>query len=97
MSRILVTLCALLFAQSLAANPIAEFLCSPTGQMRDRLEDQFRAERLASGLRDIDQVMEIWTDDMGDWTLVVRYANGTSCILAMGEHWQTEEPKLDPA
>jgi hypothetical protein len=33
--------------------------------------------------------MEVWTDAHGDWTLVVRYAHGLSCIVAMGEHWQS--------
>ncbi|WP_298847375.1 hypothetical protein [uncultured Ruegeria sp.] len=31
--------------------------------------------------------MEVWTDQNGDWTMVVTYATGTSCIVAMGEHW----------
>jgi hypothetical protein len=39
--------------------------------------------------------MEVWTDEAGGWTLVVSYAHGTSCIVAMGEHWQ--EVRRDPA
>ncbi|MEM9637104.1 MAG: hypothetical protein AAGA94_05610 [Pseudomonadota bacterium] len=40
--------------------------------------------------------MEVWTDRQGDWTMVVRYASGTSCIVAMGEHWTELDPH-DPA
>lgn len=41
------------------------------------------------GVRDPEQVMEVWTDPRGHWTMVVRYASGTSCIVAMGEDWIT--------
>ena len=37
--------------------------------------------------------MEVWTDPYGDWTLVVSYATGTSCIVAMGQHWQPLQPQ----
>ena len=40
------------------------------------------------GLRGPEQVMELWTGADGDWTLVVTYASGTSCIVAMGQDWQ---------
>lgn len=36
------------------------------------------------GLRNPDQIMEIWEDRQGDWTLVIAYANGNRCIVAMG-------------
>ena len=32
----------------------------------------------------------------GDWTMVIAYASGTSCIVAMGEHWSVLAPQ-DPA
>ncbi|WP_299742916.1 hypothetical protein [uncultured Tateyamaria sp.] len=73
--------------------PIAEILCAPTKQMQQKLERQFRSARTASGMRSPDQMMEVWTDKRGDWAMVVRYASGTSCIVAMGEHWEeTENP-----
>ena len=33
-------------------------------------------------------MLEVWTKASGDWTLVQAYANGTACILAMGEAWE---------
>ncbi|WP_302478001.1 hypothetical protein [Ruegeria arenilitoris] len=39
--------------------------------------------------------MEVWTSRSGAWTMVITYANGTSCIVAMGEDWlahKIEEP-----
>ena len=71
------------------ASPIAEVICAPTGEMQDRLTTQMRSERAAIGLRDSEQVMELWTARDGEsWTMVVAYASGTSCIVAMGQHWQ---------
>lgn len=64
--------------------------------MHHKLERQFRREQIAAGVRGPDQIMEVWTDDRGDWTLVTTYATGTSCIVAMGEHRSPVEPK-DPA
>ncbi|MEM8732340.1 MAG: hypothetical protein AAGF79_20715 [Pseudomonadota bacterium] len=76
-------------------SPIAEVLCDSTERMRDKLLYQFGTQQLARGVRGPEQVMEVWTDERGDWTLVITYAGGTSCIVAMGEHWQ--QTLKDPA
>jgi predicted methyltransferase len=49
----------------------------------------------AWGVREPGQVMQIWTGRDGDWTMIVSYATGMSCIVAMGDSWefiQTENP-----
>ena len=51
------------------------------------------SQRMAWGLRAPEEVMEVWTDARGDWAMIVRYANGTSCIVAMGENWQQVQSK----
>lgn len=73
-----------------AASPIAEILCEPTQTLERKLTHQFGATRTASGIRDPEQVVEVWTDRHGDWTLVLRYATGKSCIVAMGEYWAAD-------
>ncbi len=78
-----------------AVSPIAEMLCQPTPSLVQKLTEQFGERRRATGLRGREQIMEVWTDEDGGWTLVVSYAHGTSCIVAMGEHWQ--EVRRDPA
>lgn len=74
-------------AKPVRANPgpIAEILCAPTGQIETRLQSQFRSERLWQGLRSPDEIMELWEDEAGGWTLVIARSGGTSCIVAMGE------------
>lgn len=71
-----------------AVSPIAEVICEETVRMEQRLSRRLGAERQAMGLRGPEQVMELWTGADGDWTLVVTYASGTSCIVAMGQDWQ---------
>ncbi|MBO9444566.1 hypothetical protein [Ruegeria sp. R14_0] len=74
---------------ALAKSPIAEVLCEPTPRLHEKLKRQFSSTRAATGIRGPEQVMEVWTSDAGDWTMVVTYATGTSCIVAMGQDWFT--------
>ncbi|MTI03810.1 hypothetical protein E1297_48165 [Roseibium sp. RKSG952] len=86
----------LLVAPVHAKSPIAEVICEPTGRMHEKLSRQFGSQQTASGIRGPEQIMEVWTSERGDWTLVMTYATGTSCIVAMGENWNTHA-KTDPA
>jgi len=78
------------------ANPIAKVLCEPTSRLYSKLEQQFGSSCTVWGLRDPEQMMEVWTDRRGNWTLGVSYVTGMSCIVAMGEDW-TQSPAQDPA
>ncbi|QPM88902.1 hypothetical protein [Pseudooceanicola algae] len=89
MKRLLIPiLCGLWAAPVFAASPIAEVVCDSRAAMEQRLVTRLGSTRQATGLRGPEQVMEVWTDRSGDWTLVVSYASGTSCIVAMGEAWE---------
>ena len=68
-----------------SGGPIAHVLCSEASDMRERLETRYRAQRAWAGLRGPDQVMELWEDAEGDWTLIIRHAGGNWCIVAMGD------------
>ena len=72
-----------------AQNPIAEVICAPRAEILARLSG---AKVAGAGLRDAEAVLEVWTRPSGDWTLVQSYANGTACILAMGEAWEATPP-----
>lgn len=87
--RPMITLAALTagaFASPAQANPgpIAEVFCGLSDDMRRSLKHQFGATLAWQGLRSPDQIMEIWEDREGDWTLVISYANGSRCVVAMG-------------
>ena len=68
---------------------IAEVICVPRAELEQRMTG---ATVTGAGLRDAETVLEIWTKASGDWTLVQSYANGTACILAIGEAWQAVIP-----
>jgi hypothetical protein len=74
---------------AVAETSIAEMICAPRGEILTRLAG---AKVAGAGLRDTEAVLEVWTKASGDWTLVQSYANGTACILAMGEAWEAVEP-----
>ena len=86
----------LLAAPAWAASPIAEVLCAPTEKLEEDLVRRHGVTRQWLGLRDPDSRMELWSSDTtGDWTLVVAYATGKSCIVDMGHYWEESIP--DPA
>jgi hypothetical protein len=72
-----------------AQSPIAEVICAPRAEMVARLRG---ADVTGAGLRDTETVLEVWSRPSGDWALVQTYANGTACILAMGEAWEAVVP-----
>lgn len=93
MSRALFITCFLWLTPAQALSPIAEVICAPSPQMTAKLTRQFGTSRTATGLRNPEEIVEIWTDDNGDWTMVIAYASGKSCIVAMGAHWQDVSPE----
>lgn len=95
MVRYLIPLLALA-SPAAATSPIADIICEPTARMTQKLTAQFQSERRNMGLRGPEQVVEVWTDKQGDWTMVITYASGQSCIVAMGEAWMETAAK-DPA
>lgn len=78
-----------LVGPAFAESPIAEVICLPRAELVQRLAG---SEIAGAGLRDAEAVLEVWTRPSGDWTLVQSYANGTACILAMGEAWEAASP-----
>ena len=76
---------------ALARSPIGEIICAPTGEMRSRLTVEFGEVRQGTGVRNPEEIMELWARPTGAWTLVLTYANGKSCIVASGEHWDPAE------
>lgn len=72
-----------------AESPIAEVICAPRAEIVARLSG---ATITGAGLRDADTVLEVWARPSADWVLVQSHANGTACILAMGEAWEAVTP-----
>ena len=88
MTRLLLLLALTLASPAAADSPIADAICWPTETMREKLKTHRGNSVQATGLRSPEEIVEIWTGPEGDWTMVIRYSSGTSCIVAMGEHWE---------
>ncbi|WP_342077711.1 hypothetical protein [Yoonia sp. SS1-5] len=85
-------LSALLFLAlpTLGHAQISDLSCDDSVRMTQRLVEVLGATRQSSGLRDPETILEIWVlPRNSEWLILQSYANGTSCIVAMGEHWET--------
>ena len=96
MKRFVLLLCFCLALPAFGQAGISDVSCDDRARMNETLKVVWGAERHGVGLRDPETMLEIWvTAWNGDWLILQNYANGTSCIVAMGEHW--EGPLADPA
>ena len=70
---------------------MADLDCDDSARLAETLTEVLGATRQGIGLRDPDTTLEIWVQARNnDWFVVQSYANGTSCIVAMGESWEGE-------
>ena len=83
------TLSLALLVPELSAAQMADVSCDDTVRMTHTLTKVLGTERQGMGLRDPETMLEVWvTRGSGGWMIVQTYANGTSCIVASGEHWE---------
>ncbi len=91
-------LCTTLASPLQAAGAISDLFCDDSTRLEHQLLSVHGATKLGRGMRGPDALLEIWiTPNNGDWTLVQSYANGTSCIVAIGENWEDTITRQDPA
>ena len=94
MTRYILTfLVGIIACPAVAQTQTADVTCDDSARLEHMLSNAMHAERRALGLRGPETVLEVWIDPRTqDWTLVQIYTNGTSCIIAMGEHWEDVTP-----
>lgn len=89
-SRYALFLCICLAIPTSIQARMSDVICDDSIRMAKTLKEVRGAKRHGSGLRDPETMLEVWvTVHNGDWVIVQNYANGTSCIVAMGEHWDS--------
>lgn len=85
----------------LAAGPPAaeaQILCGERARIVGQLERIYGEARKGMGLAGRQALFELWVaETTGTWTILATRANGTTCIMAAGDHWQDEPRAFTPA
>lgn len=89
--RVISFIVSALIWPSISTAQMADLDCDDSARLAETLTEVLGATRQGIGLRDPDTTLEIWVQARNnDWFVVQSYANGTSCIVAMGEFWEGE-------
>ncbi|MDQ2094704.1 hypothetical protein NOI20_11335 [Rhodobacteraceae bacterium 10Alg 79] len=71
--------------------------CAPRAQVVTRLAQQFGETRQSIGLGANNAVVEVFASpESGTWTITVTLANGTTCLVASGQAYETLAEALPP-
>ena len=66
--------------------------CADRAHIVSLLRKQFGERLTGYGLSPSGIVFEIYTAANGGWSLIITTADGTSCVVASGDNWQTVKP-----
>ncbi|TPI32249.1 hypothetical protein FJW07_25300 [Mesorhizobium sp. B3-1-9] len=72
---------------SASANAAAQ--CAPRADIIKALGDKFHESEAGRGLINPNVVLEIFVSDQGSWTVLASDTKGQSCILSVGEGWDS--------
>jgi len=82
---------------TIAAPALAAPNCAERAVVLDELATKYRETRRAMGLAANNTMMELFaSDDTGTWTLTVTLPNGTTCLVASGERFESLTEALPP-
>ncbi|MDT8326083.1 MAG: hypothetical protein RQ750_01680 [Roseovarius sp.] len=64
--------------------------CLARDALVERLEDRYHEQLAGGGLRNPQQLLEVWTSsESGSFTVFITRPDGVSCIVATGQHWNS--------
>lgn len=88
---------AIIFGMAAHAPPVtAETVgsCAARSELTQVLTNKYHESPRGAGLQSSGQMLEIWASpDTGSFTVLVTFADGTSCIVAIGGYWQDTKPR----
>ncbi|MDG4885081.1 hypothetical protein [Mesorhizobium sp. WSM4884] len=76
---------------TIQANAAAQ--CAPRADIIKALGDKFHESEAGRGLINPNVVLEIFVSDRGSWTVLASDTKGQSCILSVGEGWDSPSIK----
>ncbi len=71
--------------------------CGKRDEFVARLEGVYDEAPVGMGLAKNGSLVELFVSEAGTWTVMISYANGTSCLIAAGEYWSEMEHPGDGA
>ena len=90
MVRTVLLIAALMFIESAHWAAAAPMACTERKAAIRHLEGKFSEAPVAMGLTNTGAVLEVLTSAAGgSWTILVTMPDGTACLIAAGEAWQT--------
>lgn len=63
--------------------------CAPRADIIKALGDKFHESNAGRGLINPNVVLEIFVSDQGSWTVLASDTKGQSCVLSVGEGWDS--------
>ncbi len=87
----------LIAAMWFASAAQAQTVCAKRADMVRDLEKKYGEVRRGAGLSGGLAIYEIYASDAtGTWTILKTTPNGWTCVVAVGDNWQTDTGELTP-
>lgn len=71
--------------------------CAPREMVVQRLAESYGETRRSIGLGANNAVVEVFASASGSWTITVTFPNGSTCLVASGQAYETLAEVLPPA
>ncbi|WP_224813692.1 hypothetical protein [Hasllibacter sp. MH4015] len=76
-----------------AASAQSGMLCAQRDLVLAQLTDRYGEQRHGMGLAPNNRIVEIYvSEETGSWTIILTNADGTTCLMAAGQHFEAVAP-----
>ena len=73
----------------IAPAAVAQPVCGSHNTVSDNLKKTYSEAPVSMGLTTGGGIIEVFASDEGSWTMVITQPNGVSCLIAVGQDWET--------
>ncbi len=73
----------------IAPAAVAQPVCGSHNTVSDNLKKSYSEAPVSMGLTMGGGIIEVFASDEGTWTMVITQPNGVSCLIAVGQNWET--------
>jgi hypothetical protein len=80
---------AAMAAASVGVAQAQQVSCADRSVLIEQLATKFQERQLAVGQMGPMVILEIFVADSGTWTIFATDVGGTSCVVAVGDNWQS--------